>query len=251
VNQFLRNFISKINIRLAKNLSDENRDKLRAIMVNELIEFLWPKNQLRDGSQTENQGRKSGEVAWRISRNELNPGNNEPIIIMPSTAEIVKRRFILTYDCVNDRYFRPNDICSQPIIGWSSMLYKFDGICRKIEQDWKKTYLCMKSGKKRGELIWKIEHKDHSIKKVRVDMGKMEEFYSGKIHATLCCGDMCAEIPKENGTIELDTVGKAHYTEICVNFSGGDGDLSWQHSQLFRTDNDDSKHNMSVVIDFE
>ena len=48
----------------------------------------------------------------------------------------------------------------------------------------------------------------------------------------------------------MNEVGSAEYTEISVRFSGGDGELAWQQAQLFRTDNDAEKYNMTVTINF-
>lgn len=67
----LRNFINKMNSRLARTLAEEHRLKLQEQMLSELVELLTARPQLRDGTEAENQGRRSGAEDWRRARGEL------------------------------------------------------------------------------------------------------------------------------------------------------------------------------------
>lgn len=91
-------FLQKLNNRLSKNLPAERQKWLASIFMKELVEFLSPQNQLRDGSEAENHGRKSGAESWRKERGELGPANfchnNSPVIIKPSEKEIRAKCFL-------------------------------------------------------------------------------------------------------------------------------------------------------------
>ena len=42
------------------------------------------------------------------------------------------------------------------------------------------------------------------------------------------------------------------YLEVRVEFSGGDGDVAWQHAQLFRADMGNKRENsMTISVYFE
>uniref|UniRef100_A0A914L5Q3 Thioredoxin domain-containing protein n=1 Tax=Meloidogyne incognita TaxID=6306 RepID=A0A914L5Q3_MELIC len=73
----LRNFIRKMNARLASLVTDERRVLLRNQILTELLEFLSPDAQLRDGSEAQNQGRRSGALHWRHARGELGAGDDK------------------------------------------------------------------------------------------------------------------------------------------------------------------------------
>jgi len=67
----LRNFLNKLNKRLADALPPERQQNLKLSYMRELVEFLSPKCQLRDGSQAQGHGRESGDAEWRLGRGEL------------------------------------------------------------------------------------------------------------------------------------------------------------------------------------
>lgn len=67
----LRNFINKMNVRLAKTLTEGRRAELRSQMLRELVELLTAHPQIRNGSEAQNQGRRSGDEKWRVARGEL------------------------------------------------------------------------------------------------------------------------------------------------------------------------------------
>uniref|UniRef100_A0A915M658 Uncharacterized protein n=1 Tax=Meloidogyne javanica TaxID=6303 RepID=A0A915M658_MELJA len=66
-----------MNARLASLVTDERRVQLRNQILTELLEFLSPDAQLRDGSEAQNQGRRSGALQWRESRGELGARENK------------------------------------------------------------------------------------------------------------------------------------------------------------------------------
>lgn len=64
-----------MNARLATLLTDERRAQLRGQIINELLEFLTSDTQLRDGSEAQNQGRRSGALNWKKERGEMGKSN--------------------------------------------------------------------------------------------------------------------------------------------------------------------------------
>lgn len=60
-----------MNARLAKMTSAERSAQIQEQMLRELVEFLTPHPQLRDGSEAQNQGRHSGDEQWRRARGEM------------------------------------------------------------------------------------------------------------------------------------------------------------------------------------
>lgn len=62
--------LKKLNARLARQLTNDRTAGLKKQMAFELVEFLTAHPQLRDGSEAQNQGRRSGAEAWRKARGE-------------------------------------------------------------------------------------------------------------------------------------------------------------------------------------
>jgi hypothetical protein len=66
-----------MNGRLAKTMVEERRKQLRDQMLAELVEMLTAKTQLRDGSEAQNQGRRSGDKQWKKARGEIGGATEE------------------------------------------------------------------------------------------------------------------------------------------------------------------------------
>lgn len=69
-------------------------------------------------------------------------------------------------------------------------------IFRKVETDWKKSYLCRTIGSRKGQIAWKIDLSGTDPKKVELELGQLTTYSSGQIMATACCGDSCTMIPE-------------------------------------------------------
>lgn len=126
---------------------------------------------------------------------------------------------------------------------------------RKVENDWKMAYLCRRPGALNGEISWKIEIPAEYAGRVDaaiVQLGKLNMFGSGKVTATVCCGDTCARIPESTGVYILESPGSnVPYIEVSVSFYGGDGDNAWQHAQLFRTKLAEPEANFKLRVEFK
>ncbi|KAH7728550.1 thioredoxin [Aphelenchoides avenae] len=250
----LRNFIKKLNLRLSKNVSDERRAVLRLRCMKEVIEFLTPKFQLRDGSEAQNYGRKIGRRAVAQAEGELGPAGSaqETIVIRPTAEELEKKFIMIEYDCVSDKYKRSGKDVEG---GFATLTHTTKNVFRKVESDWKMAYLCRRPGAVNGELSWKIEIPPEYVGRVSsatVKLGRLDTFGSGKVTATMCCGDVCGRIPADTGVYIISSpTSNVPYVEVNVSFYGGDGENAWQHAQLFRAKLDEPEGNMRLRIDFK
>jgi len=155
---------------------------------------------------------------------------------------------------VDDIYTRLNN-GNENIPGWDKLVTSAEGICRKVETDWNKCYLSRKPGSARGHISWKIDFSAVKVKKIEVCLGQPTTFNSGKVLATACYGDVCTRI---TGPLVIDEpdAEECKYLEVRVEFSGGDGDVAWQHAQLFRADMSNKgesrdKNSMTIRVSIE
>lgn len=69
--------------------------------MKELVEFISPSMQLRDGNEVEQQGRTTGSEEWRELRGENGDGKSARRVLVPTEREI------------SDKVFRLDTISSQ------------------------------------------------------------------------------------------------------------------------------------------
>lgn len=150
---------------------------------------------------------------------------------------------------MDDVYRRPNDTNSETK-GFVSLMNQTEHINRKVERDWKMAYICREEGSKSADFSWKFTFGGQKVKRAYISLGEFSLFSSGKAMATVCGGDLCTMLEKDN-KVELNDLQGAEYLELTVNLRGGDGDVAWQHAQLFRTSTEDPQENLRVEIEFE
>uniref|UniRef100_A0A1I7RKX9 Peptide-N(4)-(N-acetyl-beta-glucosaminyl)asparagine amidase n=1 Tax=Bursaphelenchus xylophilus TaxID=6326 RepID=A0A1I7RKX9_BURXY len=239
----LLNCLTKLNQRLQKELPEERRNVLRHRQLREAIQLLNPKLSLREGTE---QGRKSGGVAWRLARMEM---KHEPVEINLTEAEKEAKLFVLEYDIVQDAYYRQNNK-DEVTRGLFSYLKEARNIQRKVEKDWKVAYICRTEDSKNGDLSWRINLDGIKPKLLRINIGKIAIFHSGKANATLCGGNLCQMID-DDGNLEMTDFEDADHLELSVNFRGGDGEQAFQHSQLFRTSLCEPSISLRIELEIE
>ncbi|VDK44765.1 unnamed protein product [Anisakis simplex] len=236
----LRNFFKKLNARFERVMTAERKKELDRRYLNELIEFLSPNLQLRGESSSEYQGRTTGSVEWREKRNELGVKSESckstSTILRPNDNELadkIFRQFLfyrLEYNCAKDEYKRGENV----IGGWENLISKHKDVFRKEEVDWKMCYLCRREGKSNGELCWSFDLDGLSIKTFSVQLNGITKYEDGNILVLVCCGDTCNMLP-ESGHLTIESP-KDGRIDVKVLFSGGIGQLAWQHAQLFRSE---------------
>ncbi|XP_053405664.1 peptide-N(4)-(N-acetyl-beta-glucosaminyl)asparagine amidase-like isoform X2 [Mercenaria mercenaria] len=205
----------------------------------ELVEFMTPK--AADGQNLS--GRTTGSLAWRLARGELGtqPAQTaEPYVFKLTEKEKSSRKFHLTYSSAKDEYVRlSND--GEKSSGYQSMVNKSENIFRKVEADWKMAYLARNEGTDKAEIVWKFDFTESSLKvdslEVKIDCATYE---NGKINWIICSDETCAML---KGGPALQTVnelnGQTGFT-LTASLSGGQGNVAWQHTQLFRQSSEDT-----------
>uniref|UniRef100_A0A914ZZZ7 Peptide-N(4)-(N-acetyl-beta-glucosaminyl)asparagine amidase n=2 Tax=Parascaris univalens TaxID=6257 RepID=A0A914ZZZ7_PARUN len=244
----LLNFFKKLNARYEKTMFVERKKEMDRRYLKELIEFLSPSLQLREGSEVEHQGRTTGSVKWREARNELGGSSKSPpisVVLRPNDNELASKYFRLEYTCAKDEYKRGNEV----IRGWGSLLNKQIDVFRNEESDWKMSYICRKEGKSIGELCWSLDLEGLCIKTLSIELKGITKYEDGIVTATVCCGDVCIPLHDSSKlTLESPKDGRV---DIKVIFSGGTGQRAWQNAQLFRSELKSSEPDMIVAVELK
>ncbi|CAN7997100.1 unnamed protein product [Ixodes hexagonus] len=216
---------------LQSNLPQERRNTLTLKRALELAEFLTPAK-ATDGEQ---HGRTSGSLQWRLQRGELGAAMDsvEPFVYRPTNSRC--RSVVFRYSASKDEYFVLEDgVEMVRLSGWAKGAFSASRMFRKVEQDWKMTYLARREDAAEGSISWKLDFSPGSaVKKLEVKC-ESTTYEDGKVEWHLA---------SESRTILLDE-GKKMHTVTCLKgaqalclkarVSGGRGSNAWQHAQLFR-----------------
>lgn len=76
-------------------MSEERKKELERRYMKELVEFISPTMQIRDGSKVEEQGRVTGSEEWRKQRGEIGDGKSIERVLVPTAKEISDKVFRL------------------------------------------------------------------------------------------------------------------------------------------------------------
>lgn len=82
-----------LNARYANLMTSERRKEMERRYIKELVEFLSPCMQVRDGSEKEEQGRTSGSEEWKRLRGELGVQKSGTVIIKSTEEELLQKYF--------------------------------------------------------------------------------------------------------------------------------------------------------------
>ncbi|KAL3997862.1 Thioredoxin family protein [Acanthocheilonema viteae] len=215
----LRNFIRKLNIRHASLMSEERKKEMERRYMKELVEFISPTMQIRDGNKLEEQGRTTGSEEWRKQRGEMGDGKSTSRVLVPTEKEISDKVFSLEYDCAKDQYKRGVEL----IKGWENLLSKQENVCRVVDQTNNVAYMCCQEGKTSGELCWSFDFGVHHVKNIKFWLEGVKEESDGVIKAIICCGDICAVVPP-TGELELETI-ESSKVDVKIYFLGENAQL--------------------------
>lgn len=244
-----------------RSLPAARRETLLKRSLVEAAEFLSEKSV---GADIAGQGRVSGSAAWRLARGETTESSlatgtgHKASVAMPTSKvetcymfepsedDIAAKHMRVRYSAACDGYFRQQGdhltaTDTPDVRGWKSGVFMAENVQRKVENDWKMAYLARRSGGTEGSATWTFDMSSSPcvIHRACVRV-KADVFASGVISWS---------ISADNGAlIELDQRSQGgHMAElegttmvtVTANMSGGDGDVAWQHTQLFRQSSDE------------
>lgn len=241
----LRQTINKLNSERKHFLPQERKQELLERYIVELVEFISPKTP----NPGELGGRISGSVLWKVTRGETGThAQNHGFSFLATEKEKTAKLFHLKYSAAENNYIRvSND--NEIIHNWEKGVWKMNSVLRKVEQDWKMVYIARTEGAASARVSWKFDCGSVGLKIVNVSIRSTSQtFQSGNIqwhlHSNLTNVDLSGDqnihsFANFNGSTELI---------LEAEMSGGDGDVAWQHTQLFRQSLDDHEYPMEIII---
>uniref|UniRef100_A0A2K6JS86 Peptide-N(4)-(N-acetyl-beta-glucosaminyl)asparagine amidase n=1 Tax=Rhinopithecus bieti TaxID=61621 RepID=A0A2K6JS86_RHIBE len=241
----LRETINGLN-QQATVLSENRRKELLQRIIVELVEFISPKTP----KPGELGGRISGSVAWRVARGEMGLQRKETSFI-PSENEKISKQLHLCYNIVKDRYVRVSNN-NQTISGWENGVWKMESIFRKVETDWHMVYLARKEGSSFAYVSWKFECGSVGLKIDSISIRTTSQtFQTGTIEWKLRSDTARVELTGDNNLHSYADFSGATEVILEAELSRGDGDVAWQHTQLFRQSLNDHEENcLEIIIKF-
>lgn len=220
--------------------SRARRDYVVKRSLFELADMLYIPNLQDKNSDETYEGRTSGSLAWRLARGEIVQANMEKNYIWDVSKN--GQTFELRYNIVKDVYHVVHNdgaILKQKS-GWQEGLNTTDGgIFRKVENDWKMVYLARSPQAQSGCVKWTFKVANSELYLETLNLKTRSEVFHGanvswKIEATFS-DDKVIVIPISDCTsFYTEEARKAVKLDIIVTLSGGQGELAWQHAQLFR-----------------
>ncbi|XP_065052065.1 peptide-N(4)-(N-acetyl-beta-glucosaminyl)asparagine amidase-like [Rhopilema esculentum] len=241
--------------KLQSGNSKERNHILEERRIKELIDFLVRKETTVD----ENIGRQSGSMAWRLERGEtgktVDPVANNYVFV-PTVSELEKGRLRVRYCPASDKYIRGGEADNSNaniLQGWKTGVSEYHRMFRKVEQDWNMVYLAREEGTLEGHIAWKfkIEHTSYVFDKIEVKLSS-KTFESGSVEMILENDERNEKIPSHDACQYVSTNFRWCTTvRLVVKLSGGNGDVAWQHAQLFRQGADNvNEYPFEVIINF-
>ncbi|KAL0962145.1 hypothetical protein UPYG_G00336290 [Umbra pygmaea] len=227
--------INGLNAVRQQSLSAERKKELLERLLVELVEFISPKTT----KQGELGGRSSGSLAWRAARGETGPETTPSaamaeFVFVPTEKEKSGGVFHLRYISTKDRYCRVfND--NEDIQGWDKVVWRKESVFRKLENDWQMVYLARTEGSSSGKISWKLDCAPAGLKIRTVSVRACSQtFHSGTVRWSLQSGQTVAEFSGDGKTHLVPSLSGSSELVVEAELAGGEGESSWQHSQLFR-----------------
>ncbi|PNJ75013.1 NGLY1 isoform 3 [Pongo abelii] len=242
----LRETINGLNKQRQLFLSENRRKELLQRIIVELVEFISPKTP----KPGELGGRISGSVAWRVARGEMGLQRKETSFI-PCENEKISKQLHLCYNIVKDCYVRVSNN-NETISGWENGVWKMESIFRKVETDWHMVYLARKEGSSFSYISWKFECGSVRLKVDSISIRTSSQtFQTGTIEWKLRSDTARVELTGDNSLHSYADFSGATEVILEAELSRGDGDVAWQHTQLFRQSlNDHEEDCLEIIIKF-
>uniref|UniRef100_A0A3Q4AJW4 Peptide-N(4)-(N-acetyl-beta-glucosaminyl)asparagine amidase n=1 Tax=Mola mola TaxID=94237 RepID=A0A3Q4AJW4_MOLML len=228
---WLLHTINRLNSSRQQALSPDRKKELIERLLVELVEFISPKAP----KAGELGGRNSGSMAWRIARGETRVSEiAEGYVFTPTVKEKRDRLLHIRYNATKDQYCRGSNNLDV-IQSWDQCVWKKESVFRKMENDWEMVYIARTEGSSVGRISWKFDFAPAGLKIKSVSiMASSQTFFSGKVCWHLRAGHITTEFSGDGKMTSFESLAGSSELLVEAGLSGGEGEASWQHSQLFR-----------------
>lgn len=232
---WLLHTINGLNASRQQSLSPDRKTVLTERLLVELVEFISPKKP----KPGELGGRNSGSLAWRLARGETRGPNTattqaEGYVFSPTEKEKSDRLLHVRYTASKDQYCRVSNNC-ECTQSWDQCVWRKESVFRKLENDWQMAYIARTEGSSEGKISWKFDFAPAGMKIKSVSiMANSQTFHSGKVCWHLKTGLLTTEFSGDGKMQSFQSLCGLSEFVIEAGLSGGDGDASWQHAQIFR-----------------
>ncbi|XP_010638469.1 peptide-N(4)-(N-acetyl-beta-glucosaminyl)asparagine amidase isoform X2 [Fukomys damarensis] len=190
------------------------------------------------------------EGLLRETINGLNKQRKETLFI-PSENEKISKQLYLCYNIVKDHYVRVSSN-SQTISGWENGVWKMESIFRKVETDWNMVYLARKEGSSFAYISWKFECGSVGLKIESISIKTSSQtFQTGTVKWKLRSDTAQVDLTGDKNLRSYHDFSGATEVILEAELSKGNGDVAWQHTQLFRQSlNDLEEKCLEIIIKF-
>lgn len=222
----------KLTEKRRQGLSQNRIKYLNQRHVKELVDFLLP---AKENPEETLQGRTSGSLAWRLARGEISSDDSSstPYVWKPSSGEVLTKKMVMNYCSAKDEYTNGSGdvILSQ----WKKGTFEVKNMFRKEELDWKNVYLCRTEGSSIGHITWKFDFESSGMVVNSVNVKcSVTTFKNASVKLVLCGADNCILVSQGNDDFTTHELKGETNITLKAELTGGEGDVAWQHAQLFR-----------------
>uniref|UniRef100_A0A1B0CRQ6 Peptide-N(4)-(N-acetyl-beta-glucosaminyl)asparagine amidase n=1 Tax=Lutzomyia longipalpis TaxID=7200 RepID=A0A1B0CRQ6_LUTLO len=235
--------IIKIRERKQKDCTEAKKKYLAKRTLAEVIGFTVA----RKPNEDELKGRSSGSLAWKQSRGEQQ--SNSFFTFTATDLDKQHKQFNLRYSCSNDVYEKyiksPQELqVIETFPSWNSCQYASHNIFRKVEHDWKMTYLARTEDTNEASIEWRFDFTAQNLSIASVFINFETKIYEN--------GRISLLFMNENGEIVRDVQKLKNSRKFVMKavLSGGKGDIAWQHTQLFRQPLKCPRYPFEICINF-
>uniref|UniRef100_UPI003AAFA20A peptide-N(4)-(N-acetyl-beta- glucosaminyl)asparagine amidase n=1 Tax=Centroberyx gerrardi TaxID=166262 RepID=UPI003AAFA20A len=246
--------INRLNAARQQSLSPDRKKELTERLLVELVEFISPKKP----KAGELGGRNSGSLAWRRARGETggaDAGTSPQVagyVFIPTEREKSERLLHVRYSASKDQYCRVSNSC-EAVQGWDQCVWSKDSVFRKVENDWQMVYIARTEGSSSGRISWKFDFAPAGMKMKAVSvMAQSQTFHSGTVCWRLRSGQKTTEFSGDGRMQPFPSLSGSSEFVIEAELGSGDGESSWQHSQLFRQSlKETEESSFEILVDLE
>ncbi|XP_051167402.1 peptide-N(4)-(N-acetyl-beta-glucosaminyl)asparagine amidase isoform X2 [Leptopilina boulardi] len=253
-------FILELTNRRLHSLSSVRKEYIVKHRLLELVDMLPAPPGCKKVEENENvtyEGRISGSLAWKLARGETQVTRQKyQKWIIPKGTKHYELRYFVVKD-IYEVSIENNKSLLETRIGWQEGIAENEGgIFRKEESDWKMVYLARSSDNEFGFISWTFEVNDENLVMSSLKLNALiGTFHSGDVEWVVekfyLETSETEKIENNSENFEID-LKKAVRINIKAILSGGNGELAWQHAQLFRQSlNSSEKHSMLISISLE